>query len=179
MSRLPDRNGHRSNPGCPTGRGEQQALRGLTSQRSRDPEHQDLAQQVYVATVGPEACVVRSEVCQSVAQREEATMPNLHLYVGWLCGLEVRGRTRKRTASLSRDWGCGVEAFPSRPQVAKQQLWYLPGCPEHQDLTYVHSGCAVRLRSACYGRPALHRLGTCQLCGRSKRRSGSPPHFFR
>ena len=32
---------------------------------------------------------------------------------------EVRDRTGKRMASLSRDWGFCVEAFPSRPQVAR------------------------------------------------------------
>ena len=47
-------------------------------------------------------------------------------------------------------------------------------CLEHHDLSFVHSGSADRFRSACYGRPASHRLGTCQLCARSKRRSGSP-----
>ena len=46
--------------------------------------------------------------------------------------------------------------------------------PEHQALTYVYSGSVGRFRSACYGRPASHRLVTCQLCARSKRRIGSP-----
>ena len=36
---------------------------------------------------------------------------------GWVT--EVQGRTGKRTASLSRDQGLGVVAFPSRPQVAR------------------------------------------------------------
>ena len=31
--------------------------------------------------------------------------------------------------------------------------------PEHQDLTCDYSGCAVRHRSACNGRPASHDLG--------------------
>ena len=44
---------------------------------------------------------------------------------------------------------------------------------EHQDLSYVYSGSVGFFRSACYGRPASHRRGTCQLCARSKRRSGS------
>ena len=42
---------------------------------------------------------------------------------------------------------------------------------EHQDLSYVYSSSVDRFRSACYGRPASHRRGTC---ARSKRRSGSP-----
>ena len=46
--------------------------------------------------------------------------------------------------------------------------------PEHQDLIYGYPGSAGRFTSACHGGPASHNLGTCQLCARSKRRSGSP-----
>ena len=49
----------------------------------------------------------------------------------------------------------------------------IPLGQEHQDPTYAHSGCVDCFRSACYGRPASHRRGTCQLWSRSKRRSGS------
>ena len=38
---------------------------------------------------------------------------------------------------------------------------------EHQDLVYVCSGSVGRFRSACYGRPASHRRGTCQLYART------------
>ena len=46
--------------------------------------------------------------------------------------------------------------------------------PEHQDLSYVYSGSVDRFRSACHGRPASHRRGTCQLRTKEKRQSGGP-----
>ena len=46
--------------------------------------------------------------------------------------------------------------------------------PEHQVLVYAYSSSVDRSRSDWYGRPASHRVGTCELCARSKRRSGSP-----
>ena len=49
--------------------------------------------------------------------------------------------------------------------------------PEHQDLTCGYSGCAVRRRSACNGRPASHDLGTCQLCARLKGEVEAHPSF--
>ena len=36
--------------------------------------------------------------------------------------------------------------------------------PEHQDLTYVYSGSAVRIRSACYGRPDPHAHDVSVVC---------------
>ena len=47
---------------------------------------------------------------------------------------------------------------------------------EHQDLICVYSGCVDRLRSAWKGEACLADLLACQLCARSKRRSGRPSH---
>ena len=54
-------------------------------------------------------------VCGS--RKRQSRPPAISSPAGWVS--EVQDRTGKRTASLSRDQGLGVVAFPSRPQVAR------------------------------------------------------------
>ena len=71
-----------------------------------------------------------------------------------------RGQGRlKLNASLRHD----------ETSLCSYPLW----CPEHQDLSFVYSGSVDRFRFA-QAWEASHRRGKCQLCARSKRRSGSP-----
>ena len=67
-----------------------------------------------------------------------------------------------------------AERFPE----ARQEVTVLAISrdPEQQDLVHAYSGSVDRFRSACYGRPASHRLGTCQLCARRRSEVVAHPH---
>ena len=69
-----------------------------------------------VATVGPEACHVRSEACQSVTQ-QRGEVAHQHLNVGWL-GLPGARQNMQKMAPLSSVLDKGMVCCIIRPQVA-------------------------------------------------------------
>ena len=97
---------------------------------------------------------------------------------GHLATRDVRGTREAQALRVP----CSSDLAGSKTSGARHLSGVRPGVtmlvisrdPEHQDCSFVYSCSVDRSRSACYGRPASHRLGTCQLCARSKRRSGSP-----
>ena len=91
---------------------------------SRGPEHQDLSPRVlrcrrpFQVSLLREACLAQTRDVSAVCTIKEAKWKPIHRSLGGGI-LEVRDISGGTDASSSLDWGCSVEVFPSRPQVAR------------------------------------------------------------